>query len=203
MTWTSNVHPELVARVEALLDDPVLEDRFGVVSAARTVASQRVLYNRWLAGTGNLAANPDRVIRTGPDWPYKWVPRGSWHMVQADGHAHAVDLRRPSDVSRAEARALVHPLLPKYGLAATVASEWWHLQALTSNGWIDLPDTLIDKDDDMTLLYDPESGRLFLEFTRTGSTVLREYGTVTDARVAAATEVPGLAVVAEEQNLIL
>lgn len=157
----AGVHPLLAYRVELLLADPALGDRYGVTSGARSVAQQRSLFNRYLRGEGNLAANPDRAISTSAGFPYSWTPRGSWHMVQPDGFAHAVDLKRPWWHTRAKARSVVHPLLPKYGLKATVSSEWWHVQALTSSGWVNgpqLPNTS-EEEDDMIVLIDENDGK--------------------------------------------
>lgn len=141
MTLDSNlrgVHPVLAYRVEQLLAEPSLS-RYSIYPAVRTRAKQEALYAKWKAGRGNLAANPNRTLRTGPEWPYDWTPKGSWHMVQGDGYGHAVDLKRPWNRSRAQARADVHPFLARYGLKATVASEFWHVQALTSRGWVPGP----------------------------------------------------------------
>ena len=150
------VHPILEYRARLLLDDPALGGEYGLVSGWRSREKQIDLWERYQAGTfPNLVANPYRELGTGPNFPYDWTPRGSWHMDQEDGYAHALDLARPWHHSRAEARALVHPLLPKYGLVAPVSSEWWHVQALTSSGWVDgpLPDEP-DEEDDMITCFD-------------------------------------------------
>lgn len=132
------VHPILAFRIRRLLSEPSLS-RYSIYPAVRDRAKQEALYAKYKAGRGNLAANPNRTLRTGPAFPYDWTPKGSWHMVQGDGYGHAVDLKRPWNRSRAQARAEVHPYLERHGLRATVRSEWWHVQALTSQGWIDGP----------------------------------------------------------------
>ena len=169
MASLDGVHPETARRVRRLLADPALGGRYGITSSVRTYEQQKRLYLRYKAGVGNLAANPDRTLTTGPAWPYDWKPKGSWHMVQADGYGHAVDLHKPWNHTRARARALVHPLLPTYGLKATVPSEWWHVQALTSNGWVNeppmplpnLPD-LDEMEDEMIALIDTETNEGWL-----------------------------------------
>lgn len=155
----AGVHPETARRVRRLLTDPALGGRYGIVSSVRTYEQQKALYVRYKAGRGNLAANPDRTLRTGSGWRYLWEPKGSWHMVQADGYGHAVDLKRPWNHSRSKARQLVHPLLPLYGLKATVPSEWWHVQGLTSNGWVGVPPDDDDyQGDNMQTLIDTTTG---------------------------------------------
>jgi hypothetical protein len=72
-------------------------------------------------------------------------------MEQADGYGHAVDLKRPWGVSRSQADRAVKPYLAKWGLKQTVRSEWWHVQALTSSGWIDGP---LPESSGMFLTYD-------------------------------------------------
>lgn len=131
------VHPVLAFRVRRLLSEPSLS-RYSIYPAVRDRAKQEALYARYKKG-GTLAANPNRTLRTGPSFPYDWTPKGSWHMVQGDGYGHAVDLKRPWNRTRAQARAETHPFLERHGLKATVASEFWHLQALTSQGWVDGP----------------------------------------------------------------
>ena len=144
------VHPTLEFRVRGLLSEPALK-RYGTYPAVRLYSKQKALYDKYKAGRGNLAANPDRILRTGANFPYAWKPRGSWHMEQADGYGHAVDLRRPAGVTRAMADKAVKPYLAKWGLKQTVRSEWWHVQALTSSGWIDGP---LPESSGMFLTYD-------------------------------------------------
>ena len=144
------VHPTLEFRVRGLLSEPALK-RYGTYPAVRLYSKQKALYDKYKAGQGNLAANPDRILRTGANFPYTWKPRGSWHMEQADGYGHAVDLRRPAGVTRAMADKAVKPYLAKWGLKQTVRSEWWHVQALTSSGWIDGP---LPESTGMFLTYD-------------------------------------------------
>ena len=132
------VHPILAHRIRLLLALPELS-KYGTYPAVRDRAKQAAFYARYKAGKGPLAANPDRKLRTGSGFPYDWTPTGSWHMIQGDGYGHAVDLKRPWNRSRAQARAEVHPHLARMGLKATVSVEWWHVQSLTSQGWVDGP----------------------------------------------------------------
>ena len=173
------VHPVLAYRVRLLLADPALKGQYGVVSGMRTYASQKALYLKWASGRGNLAADPDRSIWTAPSFPYSWKPKGSWHMKQYDGWGHAIDLKRPAWHTRSMAKARVHPLLPKYGLQATVASEWWHVQAITSTGWVDgpWPPELPEGGDEMKQINDTETKRLFTVWTKDGTTTVREHTT--------------------------
>lgn len=136
------VHPILEMRIRGLLSEPALS-RFSIYPAVRTYSKQKYLFDGWKSGKRgfNTAADPDRVLMTGGDFPYDWKPRGSWHMIQSDGWGHAVDMKRPWNVTRAQADRAIKPFLKKYGLAQTALNvgEWWHLQALTSQGWINGP----------------------------------------------------------------
>jgi hypothetical protein len=132
------VHPTLELRIRGLLSEPALK-RYGTYPAVRSYSKQKALYDKYKAGRGNLAADPDRILRTTKDFLYEWKPRGSWHMRQADGWGHAVDLKRPWNVSQAAANNAIKPYLKKWGLRQTVSSEWWHVQALTSSGWVEGP----------------------------------------------------------------
>lgn len=145
------IHPTLDSRIRGLLSEPSLK-RYGTYPAVRLYSKQKSMYDRYKAGTfPNLVANPDRVLRTGAHFPYAWKPRGSWHMKQADGYGHAVDLRRPAGVTRSMADKAIKPYLAKWGLRQTVRSEWWHLQCLTSQGWVDGP---LPESSGMFLTYD-------------------------------------------------
>ena len=82
------VHPVLAHRVRLLLAEPKLS-KYGTYPAVRDRAKQERLYAAYKAGRGNLAANPNRTLRTGAGFPYDWTPKGSWHMVQGDrDHVH-------------------------------------------------------------------------------------------------------------------
>lgn len=162
------VHPILEFRIRGLLSEPALR-RYGTYPAVRTYAKQKALRDRFLAGKGNLAADPDRILRTGKSFPYAWKPRGSWHMEQADGYGHAVDLKRPVGVTRAMADRAVKPYLAKWGLKQTVRSEWWHLQALTSSGWVDGP---LPEDSGMFLTYDSSNDEYRVGIPGEGTAVI-------------------------------
>lgn len=163
------VHPTLDLRIRGLLSEPSLK-RYGTYPAVRLYSKQKALYDKYKAGRGNLAANPDRILRTGSNFPYSWKPRGSWHMEQADGYGHAVDLRRPSGVTRARADRAIKPYLNKWGLKQTVRSEWWHLQALTSSGWIDGP--LPSSGDEMFITHDPDNDEWMVHVAGVGAAVV-------------------------------
>ncbi len=122
------LHPQMVSRLEHFFDDGRIKDCVKVVSACRSLADQQRLYAKYLNGTGNLAANPERVL------PGGW--KGSWHMQQDDGYCHAVDFRIVNnDVTTRE----VNQIATSYGLQPTVRSEWWHHQWRNHDGVFDAP----------------------------------------------------------------
>ena len=165
----AGVHPILAHRIRGLLSEPALK-RYGTYPAVREYSKQKALYDRYRAGRGNLAANPDRILRTGPGFPYPWKPRGSWHQRQADGYGHAVDLRRPAGVTSAMADKAVKPYLERWGLKQTVRSEWWHVQALTSSGWVDGPGP--NGDNEMFMTYDTDGDEWIVHVAGMGSAVV-------------------------------
>mgnify|MGYP003115346651 CR=1 FL=1 len=163
-------HPILEFRIRGLLSEPKLK-RYGTYPATRLYSKQKYLYDGYKAGKRgfNLAANPDRILRTGRNFPYKWKPRGSWHQVQADGYSHAVDLRRPWNVTRAMADKAVRPFMEKWGLRQTVwPKEWWHVQALTSQGWIDGPQPS-PGGEEMFMTHDPDNDEWIVHVAGVGS----------------------------------
>ena len=115
----TELHPKFVERLEHFFNDPRIKNKVAIVSGCRTYAQQKELYRRYRAGTGNLAANPDR--RFGPKGKY----RGSWHLEQEDGFAYAVDLRIIGKLSW----ATLHAVAKEYGIIKTVPSENWHMQS--------------------------------------------------------------------------
>lgn len=139
---TENLHPELVARAVALCADvPGLQ----VVSGCRAkgqpsrpgvpapLNSQWYFWERYQAGRGNMAADPEKVSASG------W--HGSRHMVQPDGYGHAIDWAKPARTPWAE----VHRAAEAHGLAFPLASrerygrwaEDWHCVGETVRGtWI-------------------------------------------------------------------
>jgi len=114
----TELHPKFIERLEhLLLHDSRVKGRAKIVSGCRTYQQQFELYRRYRAGTGNLAANPDR--RFGPNNKF----RGSWHLEQEDGYAYAVDIRL-SGLSWKD----FHAIAKEYGILKTVPSENWHMQ---------------------------------------------------------------------------
>jgi len=113
----NDLHPRFRARLEAFFQHPEIAGKLKVVSGARTVAQQRALWQKWKAGRGNLAANPDRVRSGG------W--RGSQHMCQPafEGYAYAVDFRI---TGRGLTTNRVNEIAATFGIVKTVPSEWWH-----------------------------------------------------------------------------
>lgn len=112
------IHPKMKERLAAFFADPRIKGHVSVSSGCRTYAQQKELYRKYKAGTGNLAANPDRTF--GPSGKY----RGSWHLEQTDGFAYAVDFRIIGNIST----SVVNKIAAEYGLVKTVPSEWWHHQ---------------------------------------------------------------------------
>ena len=120
----TELHPKFIERLEhLLLHDSRVKGKAKIVSGCRTYQQQVELYRKYRAGTGNLAANPDR--RFGPKT--KSAPngkfRGSWHLEQEDGYAYAVDIRL-SGLSWTD----FHAIAAEYGILKTVPSENWHMQ---------------------------------------------------------------------------
>jgi hypothetical protein len=161
------IHPVFRARLEALAADPRMKGQLAIESAARTLEEQRMLYAAFLSGTGNTAANPDRTIA--PAAYGLAIAQGSWHMVQPDGFAYAVDVatfRLSPDVYAAlpavaaEYRLQQTVLKTGVGLppsapppdpcafaAAGDVHEWWHLQCPLDE---DPLEWVPDEEDDMT-----------------------------------------------------
>ena len=118
------LHPKMLTRLEHFFADGRIAGKVAVVSGVRSYADQKRLYKKYKAGTGNLAANPDR--RFGPKaLDGKGIWRGSWHMQQGDGYGHAVDFRI---VGKGITTQEVNRIATSFGLRPTVASEWWHHQ---------------------------------------------------------------------------
>ena len=118
------LHPKMLTRLEHFFADGRIAGKVAVVSGVRSYADQKRLYKKYRAGTGNLAANPDR--RFGPKaLDGKGIWRGSWHQQQADGYGHAVDFRI---VGKGITTQEVNRIATSMGLRPTVASEWWHHQ---------------------------------------------------------------------------
>lgn len=120
-------HPELVHRYNRLVQ--LCWERgwyVGITSSSRSYAEQRSLYRAYLAGTGNMAADPDAVVGKSP---WGWVINGSYHMVQEDGYSHALDLhwQQCSPKQLETAANLV-------GLKLTVPGENWHFQWFDTYG---------------------------------------------------------------------
>ena len=122
----SLIHPRFKARLEHLFKDSRVAGGIEVTSGCRSYAEQKRLYDKYRAGKGNLAANPDWKR---PDGFF----RGSFHMEQPDGYSYAVDLgivgrSGPSkpDVTRVAA---------VYGILPTVKGEWWHFQPRDGSDW--------------------------------------------------------------------
>jgi len=137
----SLLHPKFMERLELFFGDGRISGKVAVVSGCRSYAEQKRLYDKYRAGKGNLAANPDWKRPGGFFY-------GSFHQEQPDGYSYAVDLRILSNrVSRTE----VTNVARRYGFCPTVKNrdgsikEWWHFQPRDEDGWF--PSTSFPDDD--------------------------------------------------------
>jgi len=122
----SLLHPLFKERLEHFFSDGRIANKVKVVSACRSYAAQKWLYERYKSGKGNLAANPDWQR---PDGYF----RGSFHQEQPDGFCYAVDLRitKWNGISQKS----VTEVARRYGIRPTVRGEWWHFQPRDAAGW--------------------------------------------------------------------
>ena len=124
----SLLHPRFKRRLETFFQDPRIRGRVVVTSGCRSYAKQKYLYDKYKAGRGNLAANPDW---NRPDGFFK----GSFHMEQPDGFSYAVDF----GLVRGGIKTWeVNAIAKHYGIHPTVSSEWWHHQPRDGNGWFEV-----------------------------------------------------------------
>lgn len=121
----SLLHPRFTERLEAFFLDGRITDRVVVLSGCRSYAAQKRLYDKYRAGKGNLAANPDWQR---PDGYFK----GSFHQEQPDGYSYAVDFRI---TTRGGSIPTITAVADKYGMRPTVRGEWWHFQPRNADGW--------------------------------------------------------------------
>jgi len=126
----SLLHPRFKSRLEKFFEDPRIRGRVQVTSGCRSYAKQKYLYDKYRAGRGNLAANPDWQR---PDGFFK----GSFHMEQPDGYSYAVDFGLTSSKIKTWE---VNAIAKHYGIHPTVSSEWWHHQPRDANGWFEVQD---------------------------------------------------------------
>ncbi len=120
----SLIHPRFKARLEHFFKDSRVDGHVAVSSGCRSYAGQKRLYDKYKAGRGNLAANPDWKR---PDGFF----RGSFHQEQPDGYSYAVDLSAIGGVSK----PTITRIAADYGIKPTVKGEWWHFQPRDGNGW--------------------------------------------------------------------
>lgn len=121
----------------------------GITSSTRSYDEQKSLYDAYknAPSTHNTAANPDASLFTSPAEVGGWPVKGSFHMVQQDGHSHALDLHwsqcSPEELAEAAQQC---------GLRLTVAGENWHFQWFDQNGVFDNPSAVptVSEEDEMT-----------------------------------------------------
>ena len=131
----SLLHPKFLERLELFFGDGRVSGKVAVVSGCRSYADQKRLYDKYRAGRGNLAANPDWKRPGGFFY-------GSFHQEQPDGYSYAVDLRIVGRIDR----ATVTSVAKRYGFRPTVKGEWWHFQPRNEDGWF--PSTSFPDDDE-------------------------------------------------------
>jgi hypothetical protein len=119
------LHPKFISRLEHFFADGRIAGKVTISSGCRSYADQMAFYRKYLAGRGNLAANPDR--RFGPKgFDGQGIWRGSWHMEQFDGYCHAVDLHI---IGKGISKKEVNDIAISYGIVPTIQKkEWWHHQ---------------------------------------------------------------------------
>jgi hypothetical protein len=118
-------HPELVRRYELLVKEANRRDwRIGITSGTRPRAQQEAMYADWLDNgpPPPSVANPNNTHGTSP---WGWVIVGSYHMPQADGYSHALDINWDRDDVASED---IEELANQCGLVQTVPNEDWHYQ---------------------------------------------------------------------------
>jgi hypothetical protein len=120
----SLLHPRFMERLELYFADGRIKGKVAVASGCRSHAEQKRLYDKYRAGRGNLAANPDWKRPGGFFY-------GSFHQEQPDGFSYAVDLRVVGGITKPEATRIAR----LYGFRPTVASEWWHFQPRNEDEW--------------------------------------------------------------------
>lgn len=123
----SLIHPRFKARLENFFADARVKGGVTITSGCRSYAEQKRLYNKYKAGRGNLAANPDWKR---PDGYF----RGSFHQEQPDGYSYAVDLGILS-LQGGPSKSEVTRVAAYYGIKPTVQGEWWHFQPRDGNDW--------------------------------------------------------------------
>ena len=155
---TEELHPKFKYRLNAFFKDNRIMGRVKIVSGVRTQAAQQALYDKYKAGRGNLAANPNRRMSNGM--------RGSYHMSQEafGGYGYAVDLRI---TGKGLTTQEVNRIAAEYGCVKTVPSEWWHVCPGRVQGsefvWFDAPAVAGDVDLDAEKLEPKTPLQVFAE----------------------------------------
>jgi hypothetical protein len=157
MTGLARSHPELARRYDLLVEHAAVRGwRIGITSSTRQRAQQEAMYADWIANgpPPPSVANPNNSHGSSP---WDWVITGSYHMPQADGFSHALDINwdRPK-VDAEDIEALAN----RCGLVQTVPNEDWHYQWFNRKTIFPVDPTLDQpiqsEDDDMgTTIHQP------------------------------------------------
>lgn len=123
MAELAQTHPEMVRRYQKLVELVWASGwEIWIGSSTRSRQTQEDLYRRWLNGTYDVPSVANPYTNHGPS-PCGWDVIGSYHMPQADGFSHALDLGWRG-CSEAQFEALAN----RCGLQQTVPNESWHYQ---------------------------------------------------------------------------
>jgi hypothetical protein len=132
----SLIHPRFKERLEAFFGDGRIAGRVAVVSGCRSYAAQKRLYDKYRAGKGNLAANPDWLR---PDGFFS----GSIPTITSVARRYGL---RPTVKNRDGS-----------------IKEWWHFQPRNAQDWFPCDGT---SDNPVEPVMDWEGIALFLDEVR-------------------------------------
>lgn len=145
MAELAQSHPEFARRYQILVRECWARGwLIGITSSTRSRATQEDLYARWLAGSYKApsVANPNNPHGTSP---WGWTIVGSYHMPQADGYSHALDLNwqgcTPDEFEQ---------LANRCGMQQTVPNENWHYQWFNRKVIFPIDPALDNTEEDVT-----------------------------------------------------
>lgn len=126
-------HPEFRRRLDAFSEHPRIRGKVAVRRGDATLEEQTRLWEKFLAGDGNPASNPNRNYGM-TFLGYNRI--GSWHQEQGPRRlTFAVDLTIVGSVTW----ATVHSTAYQFGLRFPIATERWHMQGCDAVGWYPAP----------------------------------------------------------------